>query len=175
MLDFLWVPATVLEMNSITTLTPQQLRQAADVKERIDALQDQLNEILGGEIPAPFGYEPQPPATNGRRKRRKQVSAGARARMSASQRARRAAERGEGPADLAPATTEGKPAKQRNISEAGRKALSLAAKKKWAKFRAAKKAEAAKREQVSEARLAALAKAREARLAKLRAAEKGKE
>jgi hypothetical protein len=35
---------------SITSLSPQQLRQAADLKERIDRLQDQLNAILGGEV-----------------------------------------------------------------------------------------------------------------------------
>ena len=35
-------------MNSITNLTPQQLRRAAAVKEKIDSLQTQLNRLLGG-------------------------------------------------------------------------------------------------------------------------------
>ena len=34
-------------MNSITNLTAQQLRRAANVKEKIDALQNEFNEILG--------------------------------------------------------------------------------------------------------------------------------
>jgi hypothetical protein len=43
---------------SITSLSPKQLRQAADLKERIDGLQDQLNEILGGEVSTPDAPEP---------------------------------------------------------------------------------------------------------------------
>ena len=34
-------------MNSITQLTPQQLRNAADIQERILSLQHELNELLG--------------------------------------------------------------------------------------------------------------------------------
>jgi len=33
----------------ITNLSAQQLRQAADLKEKIDGLQAELNAILGGE------------------------------------------------------------------------------------------------------------------------------
>jgi hypothetical protein len=36
-------------MNSSTNITPQQLRQAADIQERILELQDQLNQLLGGQ------------------------------------------------------------------------------------------------------------------------------
>jgi hypothetical protein len=45
-------------MNSFITLSPQQLRKAADVKEKIDALQTELARILGtpsetsGDTPA---------------------------------------------------------------------------------------------------------------------------
>jgi len=95
--------------------------------------------------------------------------------MSAAQKARRAAERGEAQPATPSAVEEVKAQKPRNISEAGRKALSLAAKKRWTNYRAAKQAEAPKQKQVSEARLAALAKAREARLAKLRAAKRATE
>jgi hypothetical protein len=35
-------------MNSIANLTPQQLRNAADIQERIESLQHQLNELLEG-------------------------------------------------------------------------------------------------------------------------------
>ncbi len=35
-------------MNSPTNLTPHQLRQAADIQERILDLQDQLSQLLGG-------------------------------------------------------------------------------------------------------------------------------
>ena len=37
---------------NITELSPQQLRKAADLKERVDALQEQLNELLGNEVTA---------------------------------------------------------------------------------------------------------------------------
>ncbi len=85
---------------NIGNLTPQQLRSAADLKERIDGLQNELNEVLGGEVSAavqPAIEAPQRPA-NGRRKKRK-----------------------------------------RNISEAGRRAMSLAGKRRWAKARRAGK------------------------------------
>jgi hypothetical protein len=36
-------------MNAITTLTPQQLRNAADIQERIQSLQHELNELLGSD------------------------------------------------------------------------------------------------------------------------------
>lgn len=35
-------------MNSFTNLSPQQLRQAADVQERINALQEELSRLLDG-------------------------------------------------------------------------------------------------------------------------------
>jgi hypothetical protein len=164
----------------ITTLTPQQLRNAADLQEKIDGLQGQLNSILGGgEIPtpapgeSPVTTEAIEAPTNGRRKKRK-VSAEARARMAASQRARWAATRGEAVPEETPATEAEKPKKKRNISDAGRKAMSLAGKRRWAKARAEKRAEAAKKSQAMEAKLKALAKAREARWAKVRAAREAK-
>jgi hypothetical protein len=53
---------------SITNLSPKQLRQAADLKERIDGLQDQLHEILGGEVST--ADAPEPAAESGRKKRK---------------------------------------------------------------------------------------------------------
>src|SRR5258708_9607969 len=87
----------------ITNLSPQQLRQAADLKEKIDGLQTELCAILGGEVPTPAVAETPPAPKNGRRK----VSAEGRARMAAAQRARWPAKRGEGPSKTAPTTVRG--------------------------------------------------------------------
>jgi hypothetical protein len=65
-------------------ITPTQLRKAADIKERIDALQSELNEILGGSGPV------EAPETEAPRKKYK-FSAAGRARMRAAQKARWAA------------------------------------------------------------------------------------
>ena len=118
----------------ITNLSAQQLRKAADLKEKIDGLQDQLNAILGGEVPTPADAETPPAQKNGRRK----VGAEGRARMAAAQRARWAAKRIEGPSKTAPATvSKWKP--KRYISPSLRKARSEAMKARWAKARRAGK------------------------------------
>ena len=65
-------------MSNYSNLTAQQLRKAADLKEKIVGLQQQLEAILGGSAPA---------ATGEKRKRRK-MSAAARAKIAAAQRAR---------------------------------------------------------------------------------------
>jgi hypothetical protein len=106
-------------MNSITNLTPGQLRQAADLKERIDALQDQLNVLLGGAEPTP--------AAAGVPKKRKMSAAG-RARIAAAARARWAKLRASKPA--------AKPAQKKKISAAGKARLSALAKARWAKVKA---------------------------------------
>jgi hypothetical protein len=70
---------------NITTLTPQQLRDAADLREQIDALQEQLNEVLGGEFPgaaaseSPVAPEAAEKPQNGRRKKRRMTAAWKRA------------------------------------------------------------------------------------------------
>jgi hypothetical protein len=124
----------------ITSLSPQQLRKAADLKENLDALQAQLNELLGGEGPAFAGAEPltaiaepeQP--QNGRRKKRRMTAAWKRALSLARQArlarigSRVAAER-EQPVETA------KPAR----SAAWRRAKSKAMKAFWAARRAAGK------------------------------------
>ena len=83
----------------ITNLSPRQLRQAADLKEKIDGLQDQLNEILGGEVSTPDA--PEPAAESGRKKRK--MTAAWRKALSLAQKARWAAKRGEAPSKTAPA------------------------------------------------------------------------
>src|SRR5258707_12497294 len=65
-------------MNSITTLSPKQLRRAADIQERIESLQKELSHILA--------VTPQPAAVAAPKKRR--MSAAGRARIAAAARAR---------------------------------------------------------------------------------------
>jgi hypothetical protein len=119
---------------SITSLSPKQLRQAADLKEKIDGLQDQLNEILGGEVSTPDA--PEPAAESGRKKRK--MTAAWRKALSLAQKARWAAKRAEAPSKTAPAkATKEKP--KRYTSPALRKARSEAMKARWTKARRAGK------------------------------------
>jgi hypothetical protein len=62
-------------MNQITQLTPSQLRQAADLQEKIQALQQKLADLLGT------------PGAEAPRKKRK-ISAAGIARIRAAQKAR---------------------------------------------------------------------------------------
>jgi hypothetical protein len=103
----------------INKLTPEQLRKAADLKESIDALQEQLNELLGGEVPAPYQVadEAADAPENGRRKKRRKVSPEGRANISAAAKARWAAQ------------------KTGKRSAAWSKALSEAMKARWARAR----------------------------------------
>ena len=82
-------------MVTFTSLTPQKLRRAANVKERIDALQNELSRLLGTLAPAASATGPAP--------RRKKISAAGIARIRAAQRARWAAiKKAKGPARPAP-------------------------------------------------------------------------
>ena len=104
-------------------LTPRQLRQAADIKERIDALESKLNELFGGEVAAA------PQATEAPKKKRK-LSARGLANIRAGV-AKRMAAQGEAPA--------AKPERKRKLTAAGRAALSAAAKARWVKAKRAGK------------------------------------
>jgi hypothetical protein len=106
--------------------TPTQLRKAADIQEKIQALQTELTELLGDSGPTPS------PAATKAPKRRK-VSAAGKARMRAAQLARWAKIKG-----TAPAAKPAKKAKKR-FSPAARAALAAAAKARWAKVKAAGK------------------------------------
>jgi hypothetical protein len=103
---------------SITNLSPKQLRRAADLKERIDALQDELSELLGE---SGLGGE----TSTGR-----SFSATTRARMRAAQRARWAKVRGTSPARSISRNG------RRKVSAAGRARLSALAKERWKKAKA---------------------------------------
>jgi hypothetical protein len=74
---------------NITTLSPTQLRKAADIQEKIQSLQGELNEILGGEVPARAQTAEAP--------KKRKVSAAGRARMRAAQIARWAKIKGTAP------------------------------------------------------------------------------
>jgi hypothetical protein len=105
---------------TMTTLSASQLRRAADIKDEIEALQSTLARLLGG--------------TNGAvapRKRRK-MSAAARAKIAAAQRARWAKQRGAKVPKAAP-----KP--RRKMSAVVRQRLAQLAKARWAKVKAAGK------------------------------------
>jgi hypothetical protein len=111
-------------METFTSLTPQQLRRAADVKERIDTLQKELAQLLGASAPAPAAAAAP---------KRKKISAAGIARIRAAQRARWAAiKKSNAPAKPAPK-------RKRKISAAGRARLVALARARWAKVKAAGK------------------------------------
>ena len=140
---------------NITSLSSKQLRKAADIQERIQSLQEELGQLLGGETTTPA----QPTEAPKKRK----VSAAGRARMRAAQIARWAKIKG-----TAPSTKPEKQAKRKmsaqglaniragvakrmaaqgkavqkpkkKFSAAARAALSAAIKARWAKAKKAGK------------------------------------
>jgi hypothetical protein len=108
-------------MSNLISLTTTQLRQAADLKEKIEALNKELASILGASTPAPA----KAPKKGG-------MSAAGRARVAAAQKARWAKIKAAKPAAKAPA-------KKRTMSAAAKAKLSAAAKARWAKIKAAGK------------------------------------
>lgn len=119
-----------METKQLLSLSPSDLRRAAEIKERIDALNAELAGILNDESAAV-------PTTVGKRGGGRTMSAAGRARIAAAARARWAkirAEKGGGTDQSA-----SKPAgKRRTMSPAARKKISEAAKARWAKIRAQK-------------------------------------
>src|ERR1035437_8344301 len=94
---------------NITTLSPTQLRKAADVQENIQLLLEELGQLFGGEVSTP-AQATEPPTT---KRKKYKMSAAGRARIAAGARARWAKIKGTAP--LA------KPAKKakRNMSAQG--------------------------------------------------------
>jgi hypothetical protein len=129
-------------------ITPTQLRKAADIKERIDALQNELNEILGGEFPSPAQ------ATEAPRKKWK-VSAAGRARMRAAQKARWAKIK-----RTAPSTEPAKKAKRKMSAEGLANIRAGVAKRMAAQGKTAKPAPKRTMSPAAKAKMAALMKAR---------------
>jgi len=103
-------------MSSINNLSVQQLRQAANLKEKIVALEKELNQL--------FGSTAKPVASPAPKKRRKMSAAG-RARLVAALKARWAKVKGQ--------KTAAKPVKKarRKMSAAARAKIAAAAKARW--------------------------------------------
>jgi hypothetical protein len=146
-------------MNSITNVSPAQLRRAADIQERILDLQKELNGILGAETSGPTER------TEPSRKGRKKVSAAGRARMRSAQLARWAKIKGtassEGPA----------PKKKRRMSAQGLANIRAGVAKRMAARGGAKAVkEPKKKRKMTPAMRAALERAWAARRAKGKAA-----
>ena len=87
--------------STMINITPQQLRRAADIQEKIQSLQKELGQLLGGEI------------STAEAPRKYKFSAAARAKMRAAQKARWAAIKGTAP------TTEPAPKKKSKMSAQG--------------------------------------------------------
>jgi hypothetical protein len=113
--------------NQLSSLTITQLRRAADLKEKIDALTKELNSLLGAVTVA---------ATKSPKKGG--MSAAGRAKIAAAARARWAKIKAGKPVSAKPAAKA--PAKKKGgMSAAGRAKIAAAAKARWAKVKAAGK------------------------------------
>jgi hypothetical protein len=104
-------------MNTPTNLTPHQLRQAADIQERILDLQDELSRLLGGSIVARESV-----SVSGRRR----LSAQGLANIRAGARKRWAKFRSENGASETPRK------QRRKMSAAGRSAIAARMRARWA-------------------------------------------
>ena len=104
-------------MNSPTSLSPQQLRQAADLQERILELQNELADMLGGGA-APF--------TSYRATGKRRLSAAGLANIRAGARKRWAKFRSEN------GTARSKKKSRRTMSAAGRQAIAARMRARWA-------------------------------------------
>ena len=108
-------------MNELLNLSTEQLRRLADVKERIESLQDELSRVLGGSAPGRVSG-----------KRVINMSAAGRARIAAAQRARWAKYNA---AKGSPArANNSKP--RRKLSAAAKAKIAAAARARWAKAKA---------------------------------------
>jgi hypothetical protein len=105
-------------MNSINSLSAQQLRRAAAIKDQIDGLHAELSRLLGaadGQLPS-----------SGKRT----MSASARRKIAAAQKARWAKAKGK-------TTSKSGQKPKRKMSAAGRARIAAAARARWAKAKAA--------------------------------------
>jgi hypothetical protein len=114
-----------ITMSNLASLTSAQLKRAAELKDKIEALSSQLNSLLGGSAPA---------VAKGTRKGK--MSAAGRAKVAAAQRARwakiKAAKGSSG--------TKPKAKKKFTMSAAAKAKIGAAAKARWAKIKASKNA-----------------------------------
>ncbi|GEM_PF-255828 len=113
-------------MSSINSLSVQQLRQAANLKEQIEVLEKELSQLLGSTAKPVAAKAP---------KKKGGMSAAGKAKVAAAQKARWAKIKG-----AKPAVTAAKPAKKKfTMSAAAKSKISAAAKARWAKIKAEKK------------------------------------
>jgi len=124
---------------SIINLTPTQLRQAAGLKEKIEQLQNKLNQLQGTNVA--------PVSTPVAKPYKKKISAAGIARIRAAQKARWAVIKGAAKPvaaskPVAKSVPAAKPVKQgrRKMSAEARARIAVAAKARWAKVRAEKAA-----------------------------------
>lgn len=102
-------------MTNLLSLTTKQLRRAADLKEKIEALNEELASILGG-----------PASVSARAPKKRGMSVAGRTAIAAAQKAR-----------WAKVKSSKRPTKKRKMSVAAIAKISAAAKARWAKAKAA--------------------------------------
>jgi len=120
-LDFSALKTLNIRMNSIVNLSVQKLHQVINLKEKIEALENELSQLFGSTA-KPVAEAP---------KKRRKMSAAARRKIGAAQKARWA---------KVNANKAAKPAKKKfTMSAAAKAKISAAAKARWAKYRAEKK------------------------------------
>jgi ABC-type uncharacterized transport system involved in gliding motility auxiliary subunit len=139
-------------------ITPAQLRKAADIQEKIQSLQKKLGQILGGEVPTPVQTTEAP--------KKRKVSAAARARMRAAQKARWAKIKGPAPSAKPAEKPKRKLSAQAIANIRAGVAKRMAAQGKALAAKPVKKA----RKKISAAGLANIRAAQKARWAKAKAA-----
>jgi len=107
------------------------LRQAANLKEQIVALEKELSQLLGSTASSVAAKAP---------KKKGGMSAAGKAKIAAAQKARWAKIKGAKPATAAVEAVAAKPAKKKfTMSAAAKAKISAAAKARWAKIKAANK------------------------------------
>jgi hypothetical protein len=119
-------------MSNLLSLTSSQLKRAADLKDRIEALNQELAGLFGSSATVPTVKAT---AKRGRKK----ISAAGIAKIVAAQKARWAKVKSaaKGAAKPAAKASVKAPAKKRKMSAAARAKIAAAAKARWAKAKAA--------------------------------------
>ena len=110
--------------SSIANLSAQQLRRAANIKDKIQSLENELGRILGVSTKSSNAVAP---------KKKRKMSAAGRAKIAAAARARWAKIKGQKP-DVKPVKKA-----RRKMSAAARAKIAAAARSRWKKAKAAGK------------------------------------
>jgi hypothetical protein len=122
-------------MPTSTTPSVAALKQAIDIAEQIEKLKSQLAALVGGSstaASAPQASTGAPVSRRGGKRGKRTMSAEARERIAAAQRARWAKAKGSSK-EAAPTSAAAKPAKKRTgLTAAGRAKLAAAMKARWA-------------------------------------------